>query len=88
MSPSLHIVYDRCSDVLYLSTRTKSYAYSSEERPGVVWRYDMKDNSVIGVTIIDYSSYWCPRISDLIREISSRLSMPESHIKDELSKVK
>ena len=87
MSLNLHVSYDKPSDVLYLSTRTGARAYSSEERPGMVWRYDMKDRSIIGVTIIDFSTYWRPRIGDLTREVAKRFCVPENFIRDTLNDV-
>ncbi len=74
-SPRLSVTYDRNSDVLYVSRRPGAPARSREEAPGVVWRYDAERGDLIGVTIIDFATYWGQRRSELAEQIASRLAM-------------
>ena len=70
--------YDRGSDVLYIwSGVLPAPARTEEEQPGLVWRYDIHDGSVIGLTVIDFSVYWLPRADELAHRIAERLSVPE-----------
>lgn len=73
MTDIASIDYDRDSDVLYIATRPGREARLKETLPGVLWRYDRDDGNIVGVTIMDYSHYWVPRITDLSRDIGEHL---------------
>ena len=79
--------YDRASDVLYLGIRPGRQAVSKEGLPGVLWRYDVKDGEVVGVTILDFGYYWGSRISELASDISTHIGMPSAQAKHMLEGV-
>ncbi len=82
MSDVMRICYDRAGDVLYLTTRPGVPARSDEsDEPGVIWRYDISSNELIGATIIDFDYYWRPRLCELARELAAKfhLSQEETH---------
>jgi hypothetical protein len=72
---ALSISYDRDSDVLYVSTRADVPALSEEEKPGLLWRYDPESGDLIGVTIVDFGTFWSRRRSELIADFASRFQM-------------
>ena len=67
--------YDRDSDVLYISTRPGRHGVAEESLPGVLWRYEPGDGEIVGVTILDFSHYWKPRLDDLVRDLEDRLKI-------------
>ncbi|MGD1035750.1 MAG: DUF2283 domain-containing protein [Roseiarcus sp.] len=72
---SFNVLYDRDSDVLYVSSRSVVAARGIEEPAGVVWRYD-KEGTLIGVTIINFYDYWYSRRPQLAREMSIKFEIP------------
>lgn len=81
------VKYDESSDVLYIATKPGREARTRETLPGVLWRYDLKDGTIVGVTIMDYSYYWLPRISDLSRDIGKHLHMGRGKVQSMLEKI-
>ena len=70
------VQYDRGSDVLYVTTKLFGPAYGEEgDAPGLVWRYSDADNTLIGVTVMDFHSYWQPRFPELVKEFSSHFGL-------------
>lgn len=86
-SPGLSVTYDRNSDVLYLSRRPGAPARSREEAPGVVWRYDIKRGDLIGVTIIDFTTYWRQHQAELVKQIAIRFAMSREEAQDVLDRA-
>ena len=86
-SPNLSVTYDRISDVLYVSRRPGAPARSREEAPGVVWRYDAKRGDLIGVTIIDFATYWRRRRPELVEQIAIRFAMSPKEVQDAFDRV-
>lgn len=84
MSNRLTVSYDRHSDVLYLSVGPSKIARSEEEQPGLVWRYDVSSGKVIGLTVVDFSTYWWPRATDLAHQIADRLYLSEKDARNML----
>jgi len=76
---SCQVLYDRDSDVLYISTRQVPAARGVEEPSGVVWRYD-REGELIGVTVVDFHDYWFNRRGVLAREISRRFDLPRPQV--------
>ncbi len=62
-------------------------ARSREEAPGVVWRYDVERGDLIGVTIIDFATYWGQRRSELAEQIAIRFAMSRQEAQDVLDRV-
>jgi hypothetical protein len=54
----LHILWDEARDVLYISVGTPRPAWTEEEDHGVLVRFDLKTNTVIGVTITEYREHF------------------------------
>ena len=67
--------YDSDSDVLYISTQPGKHGISKESLPGVLWRYETEDGEIVGVTILDFSHYWKPRLDDLVRDLENHLQI-------------
>ena len=86
--PDLSVTYDRASDVLYVSKRPGVPARSREEAPGVVWRYDVKRGDLIGVTIIDFATYWGQRRLELSKQIATRFAISREEARDMLDRVR
>jgi Protein of unknown function (DUF2283) len=74
--PALRSTYDHAADVLYLTTRPDARARSREEQPGLVWRYSVNDGELIGLTVVDFSTYWGERRPELIGRVAERFSLP------------
>lgn len=81
------VIYDADSDVLYISAPGEPADIGTEDRPGIVWRYDMSGRPV-GVTIIDFSHYWYERRASLVPEISERLEVPSKQVETILDHVR
>jgi uncharacterized protein YuzE len=85
MNEALQIRYDRASDVLYVTTSRYGAAYGDEEdAPGLIWRYLDKDDTLVGVTVMDYRAYWQPRFTELVDQLSSHFHIPPSKTKEVL----
>lgn len=76
--------YDRDSDVLYLSSRPGVPARSREEQPGMVWRYDVEGGDLVGVTVIDFGTYWRRRRRELVEQIANRFHLSPEETRDML----
>jgi hypothetical protein len=74
-SDNLEIRYDRLADVLYI-TRRAVPARSKEVRPGMYLRYGLDRGDVVGLTILDYSTYWRPRFEELVDQVAQGFSLP------------
>ena len=86
-SPGLSVTYDRNSDVLYVSRRPGVPARSREEAPGVVWRYAVGRRDLIGVTIVDFVTYWGQRRSELAKQIAVRFAVSREEVQDMLDRA-
>lgn len=86
-APDWGVNYDQSADVLYVSKRPKAPARSREEEPGLVWRYDAERGDLIGVTIIDFSTFWSRRRSELVDRIASRFVLSRQEARSILDKV-
>ena len=76
MSEPMHLRYDQASDVLYVSTDNAGPGYGEEaDAPGLVWRYRDDDDSLMGVTVMDFGSYWRPRLPQLVEEFSAHFGL-------------
>jgi len=67
--------YDKDADVLYISTQPGRHGIARESLPGVLWRYNPDDGSIVGVTIIDFSCYWVSRLDDLASDLMNHLPL-------------
>ena len=76
---SFQVLYDRDSDVLYISTRQVPAARGVEEPSGVVWRYD-RDGELIGVTVVDFHDHWFTRRGVLAKEMARRFDIPTPQV--------
>jgi uncharacterized protein YuzE len=70
---SFRVIYDRDSDVLYITTPDRESVRGLEEE-GVVWRYDANGHA-LGCTVMDFLHYWYPRRNRLAREIAKNLDL-------------
>jgi hypothetical protein len=83
----LHLRYDEGADVLYVMTPRYGPAYGEEDGPGLVWRYLNTDNSLVGLTIMDYESYWRPRIGELAKVMSERFHLTTNVAREALQRI-
>jgi uncharacterized protein YuzE len=74
---SFNVLYDRDSDVLYISKRSEAAGKGIESPHGVVWRYNI-NGELIGVTVIDYHDRWNTKQTELISAIADRFNIPQS----------
>lgn len=76
MNDHFRVRYDSASDVLYITTEAFGPAYGEEDAPGVFWRYLDADGTLVGVTVLDFGSYWKPRLPSLVEQISQHFHVP------------
>jgi uncharacterized protein YuzE len=76
MADDFRVRYDTASDVLYITTSGFGPAHGKEDAPGVFWRYLDADGTLVGVTILDFDSYWKPRLPNLIEQIAHHFHVP------------
>lgn len=74
---TFQVTYDSDSDVLYIHYRKIPAARGIEDDEGVVWRYD-STGELIGVTVVDFESYWSGHRSQLARRISTGFNITDS----------
>lgn len=88
MNRPFQIRYDRASDVVYIMTDRYGAAYGEEEEsPGLIWRYLDADDSLVGLTIMDFSTYWKPRLPQLAKEFSQHFHVPARQAKKVIESV-
>lgn len=88
MTDPFRLRYDSGSDVLYVSIGQAAPAYGEEgDAPGLVWRYRDADNVLIGVTVMDFHSYWKPRFTKLLSEFSEHFGIPKASIRKALDEI-
>ncbi len=73
------VKYDGRADVLYISTERNGPSYAREGRDGVIWRYLESDDSLVGVTIMDFDCYWKGNLADLVVQVSSHFHVEKQH---------
>jgi len=84
MNDALRARDDRASDVLYVSTLRYGPAYGEEDAPGLIWEYRDDDGTLVGVTVMDYSAYWCTRRAELLAQIVSHFHVSEANARQAL----
>jgi hypothetical protein len=78
---------DRGADVLYVTGRPGVPARSREEEPGLVWRYASDTGELVGLTIVDFSTYWAERRAELISRIAGRFMIDRAEAEKLLRSV-
>lgn len=78
------VKYDRLADVLYISTDRNGPAYAREGDDGIIWRYLETDNSLVGVTVMDFDCYWKSHLASLVSQVSNRFHVAPNRAKDAL----
>lgn len=76
------INYDKKYDVLYLWFGDQSNSYGDEEVDNIIWMKDFDDDSIRGLTIIDFYKMYKNK-DDRIQELENNID-----IKDILFKLK
>jgi len=54
----LHVLWDEARDVLYISVGGSRPAWTEEEDHGVLVRFDLGTNAMVGVTITEYQEHF------------------------------
>ena len=80
----LRVRYDKGSDVLYVMTGRYGPAYGEEDGPGLVWRYLNSDDTLVGVTVMDFRSYWLPRVAELATVVGDHFHIPPTTVRSTL----
>ena len=87
MIDQFRVRYDKDADVLYITTPEYGPASGEEDQPGVYWRYLNSDGTLVGVTVLDYTSYWKPRFKNLVEQFSEHFHVPRQAAARVLSSV-
>ena len=76
-SPPIQVRYDDEADVLYVSIGDPRRAFSETdaEDERVYWRYAMEDDSLCGVTVLDYREW---TFDALQSKLAPRIYIPPS----------
>ena len=61
------------SDVFYITTEPGVWGVCEESLSGVCWKHALDDDRIVGVTILDFESYWKPRHDELVAELDFHL---------------
>ena len=77
---SPQITYAVEDDVLYISISSSKYGYTKEGLPWVFWRYDINDDNLIGVTIMEFSNYWGSNLDDLAKALANNLGISKKKV--------
>jgi hypothetical protein len=81
------VIYDRASDVLYITTPCVDAEQGVEDEFGLVWRYDW-NGRLLGCTIVDFSEHWYPeRRHQLADLIAKNLELPLGQTENILANV-
>jgi uncharacterized protein YuzE len=79
------IIYDRDSDVLYITTPYRAAERGIEDETGLVWRYDGR-GQLLGCTILDFAGHWYPeRGSQLATRLAKSLELPLVQVENVLA---
>lgn len=65
--------YDSDSDVLYVAKNGPCRAFSSEEKDGLLLRFDYETHKPCGVTILGYQADWTSRLDKLTQRVAELL---------------
>lgn len=87
MTALFRVSYDRGSDVLYVASAHYGPSYGEEDAPGLIWEYRDDDGSLVGVTVMDFGSYWKPRFAELVSQVASHFHVPERRAKSILEQL-
>jgi hypothetical protein len=87
MPSTLSAKYDRKSDVLYILTNRNAPAISREEEIGMVWRYAVDGDRLVGLTLIEFQGYWRDHLKQVAREMSHRFGITQREAKEMLESV-
>lgn len=67
------VSYDGRADVLYITRKSASGVRGTEDRFGIVWRYD-QGGELIGATIMDFNERWFANQEELAEALAGRLA--------------
>ena len=73
--------YDRLADVLYVATNRNGPAIGREGDDGIIWRYLDSDGTIVGMTVMDFDSYWRSHLSELASQLSARFHIAPKQAK-------
>lgn len=62
--------YDRSADVLYVTTDRNAPAKAKVDGDGLIWRYAMSTGEPVGVTIMDYKSFWVDHLAEIVSSVA------------------
>jgi uncharacterized protein YuzE len=86
-SDQFRVVYDPGADVLYLTTNRNAPSVVREGDPGLLWRYSVNGDDLVGVTVMDFDAYWRERIDTLVDQVAARFHVARAAAAGALDEV-
>ena len=71
------VSYDQRADVLYVTTESNGPSLATEGDDGIVWRHLTSDGRLVGMTVLDFESYWKHHITQLTDQLATRFHVPQ-----------
>lgn len=69
--------YDHRADVLYITTGSNGPSLATEGEDGIVWRHLSSDGRLVGMTVMDFESYWKQHLSQLTDQLANKFQVPQ-----------
>jgi uncharacterized protein YuzE len=71
------VSYDQRADVLYVTTESNGPSLATEGDDGIVWRHLTSDGRLVGMTVLDFESYWKDHLTQLTDQLATRFHVPQ-----------
>jgi uncharacterized protein YuzE len=71
------VSYDQRADVLYVTTESNGPSLATEGDDGIVWRHLTSDGRLVGMTVLDFESYWKNHLTQLTDQLATRFHVPQ-----------
>jgi uncharacterized protein YuzE len=71
------VTYDQRADVLYVTTGSNGPSLATEGDDGIVWRHLSADGRLVGMTIMDFESYWKQHLTQLTDQLANKFHVPK-----------
>ena len=71
------VSYDQRADVLYVTTESNGPSLATEGDDGIVWRHLTSDGRLVGMTVLDFDSYWKDHLTQLTDQLAKRFHVPQ-----------
>ena len=71
------VSYDQRADVLYVTTESNGPSLATEGDDGIVWRHLTSDGRLVGMTVLDFESYWKNHLTQLTDQLATKFHVPQ-----------